>query len=226
MKNNVKTGIYNMNGEEKTFDFKTSLNVNDKVRFINTVIAFVVNDKNYYSVLRDIAFDFAIIDVFSSVDVSDIYSSSNVLASIENLLDMTNIVSIVKANVDDGVMEELNKSVDNNIEYKTGIHKNPIAESLAHLLNTVEKKIDGIDTEKMMQMAEVMSGISGELTPEKVIDAYAKSDIFKEKYTEIIANRDKHNAEIETTATAIKNVLEKGKKTRNSKKVVPMNPEK
>lgn len=226
MNNNIKTGLYSKNGEEFAFEFKASLNANDKVRFVNTVMAFVINEQNYYSVLRDIAFNFAIIDVFTNIDVRYVYASTNALALIEELLDTTNIVSIVKANVDNDVVEELNKAVDNNIEYRTGIHKNPITESLAHLLDTVEKKINGVDTEKMMNMAEIIGGLSGELTPEKVIDAYAKSDIFKEKYAEIIANRDKHNAEITDIINIAKNVSEKPKKTRNSKKVVPLNSEK
>ena len=73
----------------------------------------------------------------------------------------------------------MNKAVDDNIEYITGIHKNPIAESLGSLLNTIEKKFSGIDTESMMKMAEVFGNMGDKLTADKVLDAYIKSGVFK-----------------------------------------------
>lgn len=206
----VKTGVYIKNGEENKFNFYASLSAVDKIKFVNTVTGTLVGD-NYYSFIKDMIFDIAIIHIFTDVDVSDIMSSKNAINEIENYLNETNIVEIIKANVDSGVIEELIKAVDDNIEYRTGIHKNPIAESLSHLLDTIDKKVSGIDTEKMMEMAQVISGMSGELTADKMLEAYSKSDLFKQNYEKIMAERNRHNNDIEAVTT-IKN-------TKNNKKI-------
>ena len=69
-----------------------------------------------------------------------------------------------------------------NIEYKTGIHINPISSSLSSLLDTIEQKVDGIDLEEMMGIAGSIASISDELTADKLLDAYAKTDIFKKNW--------------------------------------------
>ena len=211
MNRTVKTGVYTRNGEEYNFNFYTSLRAIDKIKFIKNVTNTLVDD-NYYSFLKNMIFDIYIVHIFSDVDVSDVMSANNAIDEIENYLNETNIVDIIKANVDPDVIDELNESVDLAIEYRTGIHKNPISESLGRLLNTIEKKVSSIDTEKMMEMAQVISGMSGELTADKMLEAYSKSDLFKKNYEQIIADRNKHNNKIEADVTAIKN-------TRNSKKI-------
>ena len=179
---NTRTGVYTYNGEEVSFNFYTSISAYDKVRFVNTVVNTLVDD-NYISVIRNLIFDFEIIDVFTDIDTSNIKD----INAIEQFLEETNIVEIVKANIDSNVIEELNKAVDDNIEYRTGIHKNPISESLSNLLNTLEEKVSGIDTEKMMEMAQIFSNVSGELTADKMLEAYSKSDLFKN----LLASRKK-----------------------------------
>lgn len=180
---NVKMGVYNRNGEEFNFNFYTTLQAYDKLEFVNLVTNILVED-NYNSVIRDIAFDIAVVRYLTDVDISDIISEDNNINNIESFLEETNIVEIVKANADE-IIEELNDAVDKNIEYRTGIHNNPIADSLSHLINTLEKKIVGIDTDSMMKMAQVIGNMSGELTVDKVVEAYSKSDVFKS----LLANR-------------------------------------
>lgn len=195
MKKNVKVGIYTHNGKEVCFNFYTSLRAVDKIKFVDSVTGYLVGN-NYNSVIKDMMFDFTIIDVFTDVDITKIINSDDAINMIEDLLDETNIVAIVKANAERGLIAELEKAVDDNIEYRTGIHKNPLTESLSSLVNTIERKLDGIDTDAMMQMAQVISGMSGEMTPERMLEAYSKSDMFKERYAQLIADRESHNATI------------------------------
>lgn len=204
MKRNVKTGVYIRNGEEHTFNFFTSLRAVDKLKFVNGITNILIED-NYNSVIKELMFDFMIISIFTDVDVSEIENTPDSISSIEDFLSETNIVEIVTANADAGVIDELNKAVDDNIEYRTGIHKNPLAESLSNLLNTIEKKFSGIDTGNMMKMAEVIGGMTGELTPEKMLEAYANSNLFKERFAEIQEEKKKHNAEVEKVGKALRN---------------------
>jgi len=210
MKISTKSGIYTHNGEEHSFNFYIFLNSYKRMLFVSNVVDLLVGN-NYYSILRDLVFNYEIIHTFTDIDTSKIEDDKNTLQQtlelMEELVYETNILEIVKANVVIGVIDELNKAVDDAIEYRTGIHKNPITESLGNLLNTIDQKISGIDTENMMKMAETLSGISDELTVDKMLEAYAKSDMFKKNHDGL------NNEKLESVDTSVK-------KTRNRKKTV------
>lgn len=212
----VNMGVYTKNGEENIFNYYATLRSVDKLEFVGYVTDILIGE-NYNSIIRNLIFDYAIIKFITDFDTSDIDNSSNPINNIEDLLDETNIVDIVKVNAPE-LIDELNKAIDDNIAYRTGIHKNLIAESLSNLLNTIDRKVSGIDTEKMMEMAEILSNVSGELTADKAIDAYFKSDVFKQKQNELLENRSKSNAEIKTTKKSTKT----SSRSKNSEKVVPM----
>lgn len=210
MKNFDKMGIYTRNGLEFEFNFHTSLRAVDKMRFVAGVTDLVVSD-NYNSIIRDMMFNFNIISIFTDVDISDITDPENndAINMIEDLLDETNIVEIVIANAQSGLIAELNKAVDDNIEYRTGIHKNPLTESLSNLVNTIERKLDDVDVDSMMELAQIFGGMTGELTPERMLETYEKSDLFKKNYQKMLADREQHRAEIEATGNAVKAVTTK-----------------
>lgn len=182
MNNEIKTGVYTLDGEDTPFAFYTSLSAYRKAQFVNAVSDILVGD-NYNYVIRDLAFDFCIVAIFTDIDTSDVQDADDGITAMEEFVDKFKpVVDIVKANSVDGVLDELHKAIDLNIEYRTGIHINPISSSLATLIDTVERKIDGIDLDGIMDLAQSMSGISDELTADKLLDAYAKTNIFKEHW--------------------------------------------
>lgn len=197
---NVKTGAYTYKNESIPFNFYTELRAVDKIKFINAVCDTLI-DTNYYSVIRDLVFDFQIVNVFTDVVVPELQDSPSPISIIEEFLDDTNIVEIVKANVDKKLIAELEKAVDENIEYRTGIHKNTLEDALTSLLYTVEQKINDVDTEGMMEMAMKLNSISDELTPERILQAYSETDMFKNRIYEKEQKRQNHDAAIKRAAT-------------------------
>lgn len=197
---NVKTGAYTYKNESIPFNFYTKLRAVDKIKFINAVCDTLI-DTNYYSVIRDLVFDFQIVNVFTDVVVPELQDSPSPISIIEEFLDDTNIVEIVKANVDKKLIAELEKAVDENIEYRTGIHKNTLEDALTSLLHTVEQKINDVDTEGMMEMAMKLNSISDELTPERILQAYSETDMFKNRIYEKEQERQNHDAAIKKAAT-------------------------
>lgn len=197
---NVKTGAYIYKNESIPFNFYTELRAVDKIKFINAVCDTLI-DTNYYSVIRDLVFDFQIVNVFTDVVVPELQDSPSPISIIEEFLDDTNIVEIVKANVDKKLIAELEKAVDENIEYRTGIHKNTLKDALTSLLHTVEQKINDVDTEGMMEMAMKLNSISDELTPERMLQAYSETDMFKNRIYEKEQERQNHDAAIKKAAT-------------------------
>lgn len=185
----IRTGAYthiNKDVDEVyNFDFCTDLSSADKLKFVNSVVSILVDENNYNSIIRDLIFDYYIIKIFTTVDTKKLDKSPTFLNDVEQFLDETNIVEIVKANAFPTLFDELNKAIDLNIQYLTGIHPSPIADSIASLLSTIEKKINEVDLDGMMEMAKTFAGMTGEITPESIVNAYITSDVHKKNLSEI-----------------------------------------
>lgn len=198
---NVMMGTYFHNDEAYNFNFTTNLSAHDKTVFVRTVVDTLVDDTTYDSIIRDMIFDFAIVMQFTDIDTSftkavdDDGEEISALIPIEQFLEETNVVDIVKANMAIGLLEELNDAVNKSIEYRTGIHPSPIAESLASLLSALEKKVNGLDMGDMMDMVQKFVGMTDEFTPESVVKAYIDSDMHK-KNLEEIADSKSEKAEV------------------------------
>lgn len=178
MMNEMKNGVLLYNDTAYNFDFKTSLSAYDKRLFVKTVVSNLVDDTGYDIVIRDLIFDFAIIDIFTNIDTSFIHMKDDdgddiePIILIEHFLAETNVVNVVKANMEEGLLDELNRAVDLNVQYLTGIHPNPLNDALSRLISTLEKKVDGIDLESAMNMAKKFASMSENLKLDDFVNAY------------------------------------------------------
>lgn len=184
-------GTYIRGDEIYNFNFGTDLSIVDKQRFVNSVVNLIVDDENkkYNSILRDLIFNFYIVDILTDVDTTELKESSFFVNDVEQFLEETNIVDIVKANASPTLFDELNDAVDKSIEYITGIHTNPFGEALASLVNTLEKKVNEFDMGSMMDMAQKFANITGDFTVEKAVNAYMDSDLHKKNLVEIAESK-------------------------------------
>ena len=185
MEMNMKNGVYAYNGESRNFNFYADLSVANKAKFVNSVVSLVVDENYYNSVIRDLVFDFYVVDIFTDIDTKKFKDSETFLDNVEDFLLSTNIVEIVKANAFPTLFDELNNAVDKSIQYRTGIHPSPISDALASLLSTLEKKIDEVDLDSMMGMAQKFAGMGEDFSIENVMKAYMNSDIHKQNLAEI-----------------------------------------
>ena len=177
---NAKTCVYVLNGKDYKFNFVNRIPASMKINFVESVTNALIDDNgnNYNSVIRDLIFDFYIIVAMTDVDVSEIADTGNIDA-IEEFVNETNIVGIVKMNADKGFIQALSDAVDVNLEYRTGVRIDPVSKALGSLLNTIENKIPEFDMGEVMNASEILSQFSGELNAEKLLEAYANSDVFK-----------------------------------------------
>lgn len=188
---NVKTGTYFYNEENYNFNFATDLSAYRKMMFVNDVVNTIIDGDRYDSIVRDLIFDFGLISILTDIDISFIHQTDdegnpiNPIVFIEQFLEETNVVDIVKANMKVGLLDELNKAVDKSIEYKTGIHPSPLNEALASLINTLEKKVDEFDMGGAMEMVQKFAGITDDLNVDSIVDAYLNSDTHKNNLDEI-----------------------------------------
>lgn len=206
----MKMGVYTKGKETFNFNFYTTLSASNKVTFVNSVVNTIVGD-DYNSIIRPMIFDFMIVRMMTDIDTSFINNSEDTIDAIEQFLSETNIVDIVEANMEDSLIDELNTAVDKAIEYRTGIHLSSIDEVLVSLFKTLEKKINEFDLDSMMGMAQKFAGITGEITPESIIDAYMNSDVHKKNIVEIEDAKRQRAEFAEDLDKAIKLVKEENK---------------
>ena len=208
----VKMGVYTYNEESYNFNFYTNLSSSEKLQFVKSVVNTLVDDENYNSIIRELIFDYFTVKFFTEIDTSKLDESETFVDDTEEFLLSTNIIEIVKANASPALFDELNEAIDNSIAYLTGIHINPLNKALAHLVNTLERKINEVDLESMMNMAKAFSGMGEDFTLENAIN-YMTSDAYKNNATKTI-DRDKMAEFAEDMDKAIKVV---GKNKKNKK---------
>lgn len=192
---NTETTAYIRNGEEVDMTYVPNISIGRKLAFVDSVVDAVIVDDNYYPMLKDMMFDFRLIQFFSDVD-TDISDDGNVVDNIEEFLSETNAADVLKINIDLDVLFELVDAVDKAIEYKTGIHPSPISDGIASLLKVVEDKFSDFDVESMTGMAKTFAKMRGDITPDKMLEAYAKSDIFKKQHEDVVAAQEKRDADM------------------------------
>lgn len=191
MAKEMKNGVFTYNDVSYNFDFDTSLSAHDKQRFVRTVIDNIIEENYYDVVIRDLIFDFVIVEFFTNIDTSftnmkdDDGNDIHPIILVEHFLEETNVVDIVKANMEAGLLDELNRAIDLNVQYLTGIRPNPLNEATANLVSTIEKKVGEIDLDSMMAMAQKFAGMTEDFTLENVVNAYMNSDIHKKNLSEI-----------------------------------------
>lgn len=219
MMKETKLGTYIRGEENHTFEFYTDLTTSKKAKFVNSVASVVVDDdeKFYNAVIRDLVFDFYIIDTFTNIDTTEFTDSSSFLDDVEDFLLETNIVEIVKANAIPTLFDELNKAVDKAIEYKTGIHLSPFNEALASLISTLEKKVNEFDMGGAMEMAQKFAGMTGDLNANSIVNAYINSNTHKKNLKEIAESKKgkgKKKTEVkisEDLGEAVRAIIEENK---------------
>lgn len=216
---NIKTGSYinYTNDESYNFNFATDLSAYRKMMFVNYVVNSIIDEDHYDSIAKDLIFDFGLVSILTDIDTSFINQKDdegnpiNPIIFIEQFLEETNVVDVVKVNMEVGLLEELNKAVDKLIEYRTGIHPSPLNDALANLVNTLEKKVNEFDMSGAMEMVQKFSSMTGDLTVDNVVNAYINSDMHK-KHLEEIAESKKNEVKIsEGLGEAIRTVVEENK---------------
>lgn len=192
----MKKGTFTYKEDSYNFNFKTSLSAFEKLSFVRNVVDTIVTDRNYDVVIRDLIFDFNILELFTNVDTSFINMKDeegndiNKIVLIEHFLDESNVVDIVKANMEVGLLKELIDAIDLNIQYLTGISPKPINDAFANLLSTLDKKIENIDLNGMMNMAQKFVNMTDDFTVENIVNAYIDSDVHQNNLSEIKESKE------------------------------------
>lgn len=227
---------YDYKGKEYTYSIYSNVNIIKKQTFVNTVVNMVVTDDGYQMLLKEKLFYFQLISVFTDIFVdsqAEIAERGFNLQEIVEFIDNTNVVATIAENLDDGVFEELTEAVNLSIEYKTGIHDDPIKQGLNQLISIIENKINKIDIDSLVGFAKIIKDNPDILSTDKAAEIYSKSDNFKklisdsslvedDKIVNIdVANTTKKSSKTTKKATTKKSTKKTTKKTTKQAQKAP-----
>ena len=182
---------------EKEIDFKyrTELTLQQKVSFVNFVLGVIFDDDYCFSIIKNEVFDIALIYMFTDVlkyDEDFTFSLNN----IEEMLNTTNVIEILKKEIDNDLIKDLNEVIDINIAYKTGINVNSISTSFSSLLKTIENKVSDFDVDEFSNTLKKFGDITNGMSPDKIIELYTKTDAYKKNYKGTLSTKNKQIREL------------------------------
>ena len=197
------TTYVSANGVDIEFNYCYDIPMSQKIAFVDSVVNPVVGDDYYYPMIKDIMFDFRMIQFFTDID-TDVVDGDDVIDQIVEFLKSNDAADVVKASVNFDVVQELYEAVDKAIEYKTGIHPSPIADGIASILKMAEEKLFSIDVDSANAMAKVLGNMQGNITPDKMLEAYANSDVFKKMHGDAVKKQGKRDKKAENRLNVVK----------------------
>ena len=182
---------------EKEIDFKyrTELTLQQKVSFVNFVLGVIFDDDYCFSIIKNEVFDIALIYMFTDVlkyDEDFTFSLNN----IEEMLNTTNVIEILKKEIDNDLIKGLNEVIDINIAYKTGVNVNSISTSFSSLLKTIENKVSDFDVDEFSNTLKKFGDITNGMSPDKIIELYTKTDAYKKNYKGTLSTKNKQIREL------------------------------
>lgn len=194
------------NGATTEFNYCYDIPMSQKIAFVDSVVNPVVGDDYYYPMIKDIMFEFRMIQFFTDID-TDVVDGDDVIDQIVKFLESNDAADVIKVSVNFDVVQGLYDAVDKAIEYKTGIHPSPIADGIASILKMAEKKLYSIDVDSANAMAKVFGNMQGNITPDKMLEAYANSDVFKKMHGDVVKKQDERDKKAEDRLNIVKGNL-------------------
>ena len=187
----VYEGTYYDNRLERTVDFEytTELTAQQKVNFVNNVLEVIFSNDYCYSIIKDEIIDIMLVDTFTNILKTD-EDFDYKLNAIDDFLNNTNVVNIIRENINPHLYEELVNAIDENISYKTGIDRNGISTALSSLLKTIEETVSAFDVDELTNALKEFGGLTDNLSEEKIMELYTKTDAYKKNYEETISAKN------------------------------------
>lgn len=182
---------------EKEIDFKyrTELTLQQKVSFANFVLGVIFDDDYCFSIIKNEVFDIALIYMFTDVlQYEEDFTFS--LNNIEEMLNTTNVIEILKKEIDNDLIKDLNEVIDINIAYKTGVNVNSISTSFSSLLKTIENKVSDFDVDEFSNTLKKFGDITNGMSPDKIMELYTKTDAYKKNYKGTLSTKNKQIREL------------------------------
>lgn len=200
-------GVYTYNGENIEYYYSLFATCSEQMTFVDTVTSVVVTKNAFMPLVRDIAFNFTLVNMFTDIDDNNFKNDDgNIDIDIfENFDKQTGVSDFLKSVIDEKIIASLNDSIDSNIAYKTGIHKDSISTAIVNLIKTLEKKMSqlggDVDIAKVNNFIQKFN--SSGLNAESIVKTYLDSDTYKKNVDDVIGAK---NNEIQELRDKLNNI--------------------
>lgn len=195
--NTVYSAKYYDNELEKEIEFKyyKEISLSKKLDFVNNVLDVLFQNNYCYAVIRNELFDIMLVDSFTDVFLEE-EDFTFTINEIDKFLSKTNVVDILKKEINSTLLKELSDAIDINIAYKTGVNLNSISTSFSSLLKTIEEKVSNFNVDELTNTLKEFANMTDGLSQEKIIELYTKSDKYKKNYKGTLNNKNKQIREL------------------------------
>lgn len=195
--NTVYSAKYYDNELEKEIEFKyyKEISLSKKLDFVNNVLDVLFQNNYCYAVIRNELFDIMLVDSFTDVFLEE-EDFTFTINEIDKFLSKTNVVDILKKEINPTLLKELSDTIDINIVYKTGVNLNSISTSFSSLLKTIEEKVSNFNVDELTNTLKEFANMTDGLSQEKIIELYTKSDKYKKNYKGTLNNKNKQIREL------------------------------
>lgn len=220
--NFTEIGTYIHNGEQKEFHYSPSATYAEKTTFVKTVIDSVFVDGNYISLLKDVIFNFALVQMFTDIDLP-----SDDIDEFDTFDKETNIVTRLKEALSEtnyNLVGTLSSSVDESIEYRKNAPQNvqdDVSTAIVGLIKTIQQKIEdfdlGVSSDEVIGLLENLG--NSDINAENLVNAYLGSDAFKNNVASVV---DAKNEQIKELQDKVNNVTARNVFADKDDKVIPI----
>lgn len=194
MTNNIFTATFvnPFTGKEQEYSYWTNISTTQKALFVQFVVGALVTDDFYNGILKDMLIKRTVISLFTDVPMGnpedkdfteDMVDISNIEKS-EIFVEQSGVYETVMEHMEPGVMAPILKSIDENIEYKTGIQQHGLEKSVTELIEKLTEKVTAMDVDSLNTVLGKVASMQGDFTPENVLNAYMGTDMFKQNVAE------------------------------------------
>lgn len=187
----VKVYTNKIDGTQNEFNCYTDIPMKRKIAFVANVMNMLTSGGYFNGIAKEMFFDYEIIREFTDVN-TDLEDKEDAIGFIEDIVYNTDIVEQTKTEIAPEVLTSLDKAVNDNIAYRTGIHVHPIEDAIAELvsgdwlkdailnvLNNANDKLKQLDMDALTGFMSKIKDMPLDFTPDKVIEAYMSTDAFK-----------------------------------------------
>lgn len=205
----TKKDTYTYNGKVIEYSYSPTATYGEQCAFVAIVSDRVFIKGNYLPLLKDIAFDYVLLENFTDIDF--VKTGINNIDAFAEFDKGTGLAKKLKANLNPTMLKTLTASVDANIEYKRQTAQDDFTTELTLLLKNLNDRFadsnNDIDPETTMAFMKkfIESGFDGE----SIAKAYLGSDAFKKNVENVIdkKNEDIRDLKQKLNAVTAKNVV-------------------
>lgn len=180
------TATYVYNDEMYNYNYAKNIKPLQAISLIKNVTDVVIDMSDafiYIATLKDIIFDYCLIDVFTDIDISFLEDD---LDKIYDFVINTDIAETIKSNAENSIIQNLEKDINQSIQLKTGIKVNSIEDTMVNVIKEMTDNINIADfnTNKISDLinsVKAMNDNSELFTPDKIIEAFANTEKYRKK---------------------------------------------